>query len=133
VKSDRAHNRWPQKLEGRNIPGPRWETDSNQRLGGSCLARRLFDVTPGRQRWNPPSGKFIRRLFGGPPTGFSESDGGEFICRFYGRPPDHDSDIGLVVDELESSELDRNWFPDDEIRNGYCLTMDSRRFQVCRN
>ena len=73
----------------------------------------------------PQLGKFIRRLFGGPPTGFSESD--------VGRPPDVECDAGRTPDELVSSEMEAIQSIDDEVQNGYGLSMDSKRFRLCQN
>jgi hypothetical protein len=75
--------------------------------------------------WSPPLGK--------PPTGFSELDVGEFIHRLFDEPPDVECDVGRMLDDLVSSELETTRWTDDEVRNGCCLTMDSRRFQLCQN
>jgi hypothetical protein len=78
-------------------------------LGGSCI--------PDRQWWSPPLGK--------PPTGFSESD--------VGGPPSVECDVGRTLDELVSSELETTLLTDDEVRDGCCFTLDSKRFQLCQN
>ena len=133
----------------------------SQTLGGSC-------IPDGGWNWSPSLGK--------PPTGFLESDVGEFIrsisplesdgrlyCgparRRYGGPPGVECDVGLMLDELVSSELETTILTDDSKccqkihpdrnKSGICigtnvltlkeicddcnLTMDSRRFQKCQN
>jgi hypothetical protein len=80
------------------------DLDADRR--GSCLAGS-----------SPPLGK--------PPTGFAESDVGE--------PPGVECDVGRMLDELVSSELETTRLTDDEVLDGCCLTMDSRRFQLCQN
>lgn len=68
-------------------------------------------------RSGPPIGK--------PSAGFSESDVGEQSSA--------ECDVGRTLDELVSSELETTRLTDEEICNGYCLTMDSIRFQLCQN
>jgi len=41
-----------------------------------------------------------------------------------GEPPDAESDVGLMVDELVSSELEATRLTDDELRHGCDLTME---------
>jgi hypothetical protein len=67
----------------------------------------------------------IAQFLGKLPTDFSESDVGE--------PPSMECDVGRTLDELVSSELETTRLTDDEVRDGYCLTMDSTRFQLCQN
>jgi hypothetical protein len=61
---------------------------------------------------------------GKPPTGFSELDVGEV--------PGVECDVGRTLDEGVSSELETTKLIDDEVRDGWCLTMDNRRFQLCQ-
>jgi len=77
----------------------------------------LFSGTLNQQRSSPPLDK--------PPTGFSESD--------VGKPPDIECDVGRMLDDLVSSELETTMLTDDEVHNGSCLTMESTRFQLCQN
>ena len=69
---------------------------------------------------------------GNPPTGFSELDIGE--------PPDVECDIGLKVMREIFSRITLIEFPreynslgtsNDEVHHGYCLAVDSTRFQTC--
>jgi hypothetical protein len=160
VKNDRAHNRWLQTLRGCSIPDQQWKTDSDVSSRTRCCHSQLllsgilersqnkipaFAGMTGIQKriWSPPLGK--------PPTGFSELDIGE--------PPGVECDVGRTLDELVSSELETTRvtdgseccqeFPPDrnksgirvrtevltpqEVHDGCCLTMDSRRFQLCQN
>ena len=96
------------------------------------LKERSFN--PDQQwKWSPPRGK--------PPTGFSESGVGEFIrrllarhvCGGFGGPPDVECDVGQMLDKLVSSELETTRLIEDEVCNGCCFTMDSKRFQLCQN
>ena len=66
---------------------------------------------------SPPLGK--------PTTGFSEPN--------VGRPPSEECDVGRMMDELVSPELETTWLTNDEVRDGWCLTIVSTRFQLCQN
>ncbi len=80
-----------------------------------------------KARWiiqsSPPLGK--------PTAGFSDSDVGEFIRRLFGGPPDAECNVGRMLDELVSSELETTMLTEDEVRNDSCLTMERTRFQLC--
>ncbi len=107
----------------------------DRRLFGG-LAELLGGI-PDQQWWrgsDPPLCK--------PPTGFSESDVGEFIRstspsqsddHLFGGPSDIECDVGRMLDELVSSELETTMLADDEVCNDSCLTMESTRFQLCQN
>ena len=53
--------------------------------------------------------------------------------RLCGKPPYVECDVGLVLDELVSSELETTRLADDDVRNDSCLAMDSTMFQLCQN
>ena len=76
-----------------------------------------------RWKWSPPLGKLT--------AGFSESDVGEFIRRLFGGPPGAECDVGRMLGELVSSELETTRLTDSEVRNDSCLTMEGKGFQLC--
>ena len=80
-----------------------------------------------KARWfiqsSPPLGKLT--------AGFSESDVGEFIRRLFGGPPGAECDVGRMLGELVSSELETTRLTDSEVRNDSCLTMEGKGFQLC--
>ena len=90
-------------------------------------SRLLTDLK--KARWllqsSPPLGKLT--------AGFSGSDVGEFIRRLFGGPPGAECDVGRMLDELVSSELETTRLIDGEVRADGCLTMESKRFQLCQN
>jgi hypothetical protein len=123
VKNDRAHNRWPRE-----------------------------PVNQGRFAKKPSEGRSdflsnLRKVTEKPPTGFSELDVGEFIRstspsqsddRLFGGPPGVECDVGRMLDELVSSELEPTQLETTKltthiVRDGCCLTMNSTRFQLCQN
>jgi hypothetical protein len=101
------------RMEDSLLEGPK-----DSLLARSLPARRLFGGTlDQRWNWSPPLGKWT--------TGFSETD--------VGRPPSAECDVGRMLDELVSSELETTRLTDDKVRADSCLTMESKGFQLCQN
>jgi hypothetical protein len=147
VKNDRRHFKRPQEPLARGDTGSEsvvqlichyeHRRDLPMRSNPKVLRKDCFDKKrPPMTEWCdlpaacPPS--FWRSYLTGsspplgePPTGFSEPDVGE--------PPDVECDIGWTLDEFVSYESETTLLTDDEVHIDYCLTIDSKRFQLCQN
>jgi len=129
VKNDRAYNRWPRE-----------PMQSNPKVLRKDCFDRIIVRFPLKTSGNDSTFCHSRMLLSGilspplgnPPTGFSELDIGE--------PPDVECDIGLKVMREIFSRITLIEFPreynslgtsNDEVHHGYCLAVDSTRFQTC--
>ena len=143
VKNDRTYNRWPREPMARgdtvsaNIAELTCHCERSQGLPMRSNPKDCFDKKHlatmecnGLFAACPPS--FWRSCLAGsspplgkPTTGFSEPN--------VGRPPSEECDVGRMMDELVSPELETTWLTNDEVRDGWCLTIVSTRFQLCQN
>jgi hypothetical protein len=126
VKSDRLTYKRPREPEDVWLP-----CEGNR--GIQRILRKVIELGgnyPDQRWWSTSLGKFIRRLFGGPPTGFSEPDV---------RPSGVECDVGLKVMREIFSRIMVIEFPreynslgtsNDEVFHGNCLTVDSTRIQT---